>query len=305
MAQAKGLGKGISALLEDDDEMMAANNDSGRGRDRVLSLEINLLHPGKYQPRRHFDEGALKELADSIATHGVMQPIAVREVGDNSYEIVAGERRWRASQLAGLKEVPTIVHELDDKQALELALIENIQRQDLNPIEEAQGYKRLMEEFDYKQEEMAAAVGKSRSHVANLLRLLQLPDEVKRLVDEEKISMGHARAVLSAENPLSLAREIIAEGLSVRQAEQRAKGAVAEAPSNVSEIPVPSKPRPVPTPKPSSQKDEDIIALEQTLSENIGLTVEINDQGQHGEVVIRYDSLEQLDDVLRRLGGVS
>jgi len=310
MAQAKGLGKGISALLEDDEEIVIREDGDTITADgkRVESLAINQIQPGKYQPRRQFDEEKLQELADSIKQNGVMQPIVVRPVDEGAYEIIAGERRWRAAQKADLKEMPAIVRDIDDKQALELALIENIQRQDLNPVEEAQGYRRLMDEFSYTQEELAKSVGKSRSHVANLLRLLQLPDEIKRYVDKGQLSMGHARSLLSAEEPLKFAKRMVDEGLSVRQAEQLVQyGDIQTTVSPAND----TKPTKTKAPKRASasaghakEKDEDIIALEQSLSDNIGLNVEITDQGQHGNVTIHYDSLEQLDDILRRLGGV-
>ena len=279
-------------------EIVAVNGDMSG----AVQLPVSQLQPGKYQPRRHFDEEALTELSDSIERHGIMQPIMVRVVAKNSYEIIAGERRWRAARLAKLTMVPVIIREVNDTQALELALIENIQRADLNPLEEAAGYQRLMDEFNYTQEKLAPIVGKSRSHIANLLRLLKLPDSVKRRIDSGELTMGHARAILMAKNPEELAQQIVEIGLSVRQAEERAKGIV-ETPQTqakqASSEPTPRAPR-----RSSSEKSEDVMQLENMLAESLGLRVSIDTRGsQAGEVIISYDSLTQLDEILRRLGG--
>lgn len=314
--QTKGLGRGLSSLMGESvlaevatpvpiAPVVAVNGDMSA----AITLPVAQLQPGKYQPRRHFDEEALSELADSIERHGIMQPIVVRVVGKNAYEIIAGERRWRAAKLAKIAAVPVIIREIDDTQALELALIENIQRADLNPLEEAAGYQRLMDDFSYTQEQLAQVVGKSRSHVANLLRLLKLPESIKRRIDTGELTMGHARAILMAKNPEELAQQIIEIGLSVRQAEERAKGMV-NPPANapvampVGERVALPKARPQPQGRVVREKSEDVVQLENMLAESLGLRVSIDTRGaQSGEVIISYDSLTQLDEILRRLGG--
>lgn len=306
----KGLGKGISALLGDDDDMPSATIvpfqavASGEG---VVpqTLSVLDLQPGKYQPRRYFNDVELQELAESIKSHGIIQPILVRAIDGNRYEIIAGERRWRAAQRAGLSAVPAIIQDWTDQQALEAALVENIQRADLNPMEEAEGLQRLLDEFGYTQEELARVVGKSRSHVTNMLRLLQLPTDVRALVEEGKLSMGHARALLTAANPSILAEEVISRGLSVRQTERLSSQKTLDLQPQQKAPSAPRGARNMQYAPGNQEKDPDIATLEQTLSNNIGLKVEIFDRGQQGEVVIRYESLMQLDDVLRRLGGVN
>ncbi len=298
MAQ-RGLGKGLSALISESyiQPAGAANregkSDVGQG---MQNLAIGHLHPGEYQPRTHFDEVSLAELTASIRKNGIVQPLIIRKssLEKGKYEIIAGERRWRAAKMAGLSEVPVIIRDITDRQALEFALVENIQRHDLSPLEEAAGYQRLIEEFDYTQEELASTVGKSRSHIANLLRLQGLPDEVKDLLEKGKITMGHARALLTSANPVELAHEIVNKRLSVRQAEQYSKGAGT---TKKSQRPVSQEGY-----RPPVHKDPDIIALEESLSENLGVRVAINDRGQSGEIVLSYESLMQLDEILRRLG---
>lgn len=313
--QTKGLGRGLSSLMGEaatatpvaqqvaDVAVMAATAASmGVSEQGTLTLPVSQLQAGKYQPRRHFSEESLAELSDSIEKHGIMQPIVVRLVGKNAYEIIAGERRFRAAKQAKLKEVPVIIREVSDEEALELALIENIQRSDLNPLEEAAGYQRLMDEFGYTQEKLAPVVGKSRSHIANLLRLLKLPESIKRRIDSGELTMGHARALLMAKDAEALAKEIIESGLSVRQAEERAKGVVTEAKAPADK----SAPRSVaPRARVSNvNKSEDVIQLENMLADSLGLRVSIDTRsGQSGEVIISYDSLSQLDEILRRLGG--
>ena len=306
----KALGRGLSSLMGEAamavpvsapaGEVVAINGDMSG----AVRLPVAQLQAGKYQPRRHFDEEALTELSDSIEKHGVMQPIVVRLVGKNAYEIIAGERRFRAAKLAQLKEVPVIIREVNDTEALELALIENIQRADLNPLEEAAGYQRLMDEFGYTQEKLAPVVGKSRSHIANLLRLLKLPEKIKARIDSGALTMGHARALLMAKDPEELAQQIIDLGLSVRQAEERAKDPVAAISDALLNPPKP-KARPSVARSPhDAGKSEDVLQLENMLADSLGLRVSINTRGgQAGEVVINYDSLTQLDEILRRLGG--
>lgn len=316
----KGLGRGLSSLMGEANitQIEAAPAKNNVSTAHVVAINGDMsgavhlpaaqLQPGKYQPRRHFDEESLTELADSIEKHGVIEPLVVRVVAKNTYEIIAGERRWRAATLAKVENVPVIIREVDDSTALELALIENIQRADLNPLEEAAGYQRLMEEFHYTQEKLAPIVGKSRSHIANLLRLLKLPDSIKKRIDSGDLTMGHARAILMAKNPEELAQQIVQTGLSVRQAEERAKGEGAA--PNAAATPAAKSsnvrgdaaaPRREAT---SANKSDDVMQLENMLAESLGLRVSIDARGaQAGEVIISYDSLNQLDEILRRLGG--
>ncbi|MDX2074168.1 MAG: ParB/RepB/Spo0J family partition protein [Alphaproteobacteria bacterium] len=299
--QTRGLGKGLSALISENSSKPSANS-SPAVVSGINHVPHTRLHPGQFQPRTHFDEGALTELAESIQKNGIMQPIIVRPGAGSKLEIVAGERRWRAAKLAGLETVPVIIREISNKQALELALVENIQRRDLGPLEEALGYQRLIEEFDYTQEELAGTVGKSRSHIANLLRLLSLPDEVKTMLEKGELTMGHARALLTSENPVELARQIAKKGLNVRQAESFSKGAGTRVKETSEKSARPKAPAAYRHPQDSGAKDPDILALEETLSENLGLKVSIYDRGQSGEIVLSYDSLSQLDEILKRLG---
>ena len=277
------LGRGLSALLGDDGSDYAALDSVRESK----SVPIEYLRPNRFQPRREFDEDEIAALAESIREQGILQPILVRRDSDNvnGYEIVAGERRWRAAQRARLHEVPVLIKELTDQKALEVAIVENVQRQDLNALEEAEGYQRLMREFSHTQEDLARVVGKSRSHVANTLRLLGLPDEVKTLVAKHQLSAGHARALLNAVDPVKLAHQVVARGLNVRQTEKLAqRGREAKAPAAA-----------------LAQKDADTIALERELASLLGLKVTITFHGSGGEVMIRYSTLEQLDDVVQRL----
>lgn len=277
-----GLGKGLSALMGEDFTTPSVQQENNG----ISLIDIDLLVPSPYQPRRVFNESALGDLISSIREKGVLQPLLVRQK-NGIYEIIAGERRLRASKQAGLKQVPVIIKDFNDKDALEVALIENLQREDLNPLEEAEAYKRLLNEFQYTQEELSKVVGKSRSHVANMMRLLDLPLDIKQLVENKELTIGHARALLNAQNPSELANEIIEKGLSVRQAEKMAvsKGGVKKR-SN---------------PKPVYQKDEDIIALEKQMSELMKVPVSINWNGQNGTVVIAYQNLDTLDNILQKL----
>jgi ParB family chromosome partitioning protein len=276
----RGLGRGLSALLGE-----AEAGPVGGARE----TPIELIRRNPDQPRTVFNEVELEELAASIRTKGLLQPILVRPAPDapGEYQIVAGERRWRAAQRAGLMAVPVLVREFSELETLEAALIENLQRADLNPLEEAAAYARLMEVGGATQEQAAEAVGKSRSHVANTLRLLQLPAEVQVMVREGRLSAGHARAVLAAADPQALAQRILAEGLNVREAEAAARDPAA----------------PKPAARAKAGKSADTRALERDLSERLGLHIEIADRDGKGEVRIRYRSLEQLDDLCRRLSG--
>ncbi|WP_343526284.1 ParB/RepB/Spo0J family partition protein [Sphingomonas sp.] len=291
-----GLGRGLGALLGDIAREAPTRPGDQPAPGGVRMLPVGSLSPHPDQPRRHFEEAALDELAASIAARGLIQPIVVRPHGKD-YQIVAGERRWRAAQRARLHEVPVVVRDFDDAQTLEIALIENIQRQDLNAIEEAQAYQRLAGEFGHTQEALAKIVHKSRSHVANLLRLLELPDTVQSQVVSGALSMGHARALLGADDVESLADQVIVRGLSVRETEKltrEAKGGGRKATSGDR-----------PTNKPSGQDaaDADIAALEGQLADLLGLTVRIAHGEKGGTLTLSYSTLDQLDMVCQRLTG--
>jgi ParB family chromosome partitioning protein len=296
------LGRGLAALFGDTGPASdVPNADTQRG---LRAVPLEHVHPNPQQPRHHFDSENLNELAESIRENGIIQPIIVRHHPsmEGEYEIIAGERRWRAAQLAQLHEIPAIVRDVSDVKGLEIALLENIQRADLTAIEEAQAYRRLMDEFSYTQANLAQALGKSRSHIANSLRLLGLPEEVKSLIEEGALTAGHARTLIGAPDPLALARKIVADGLSVRQAEaatQRIKPGgdrVRKGGASTASDPVQGSVRP--------GKDADTLALEKDLSERLGLKVTIEAQGadsERGRLTIEYQTLEQLDDLLLRL----
>jgi ParB family chromosome partitioning protein len=281
------LGRGLSALLGGDD----GEPPSGAVLANARSVPIEFLHPSKLQPRVDFDEERLAQLAQSIREQGVLQPILVRphRVHQGQFEIVAGERRWRAAQKAQLHEVPIVEKDLADRDTLEIALIENIQRQDLNPIEEARGYRRLMQEFAYTQEVLAERIGKSRPHIANLLRLLELPEIVRGFIAAGKLTAGHARALINLPNVVELAETIVAKGLSVREAERLAAKAKA-------------RPRLKPA-KTAREKDADTKALERDLTARLGLQVDIDFDGKGGKVTLHYKTLEQLDAIIEKLSG--
>lgn len=283
----KNLGRGLSSLLGEE-----KNEDFGE-LDKIRqykSVPIEHLRPGRYQPRQHMDQQLIDDLAASIKDKGVLQPILVRRLEDNDetpFEIIAGERRWRASQLAQLHEVPIIIKDLDDQSAFEIALIENLQREDLSPLEEAEAYRRLMEEFSHTQEVLAKSVGKSRSHVANTMRLLGLPEPVKIMLEDGTLSAGHARALLKATDPVAAARQVAKKGLNVRQTEALVQKQDEPKPAVSSRVP--------------AEKDADTLALEHDLTNALGLKVEIKDKGHGGQLVLHYGTLEQLDDILHRL----
>ncbi len=296
-AARKGLGRGLSALLGDDrpivgTELPAESANDGAPRTR-RRLPIEFLERNANQPRVHFDEASLEELATSVKDKGLLQPILVRELGPEKYQIVAGERRWRACQKAGVHEVPVVVRELTDAEVLEIAIVENVQREDLTAIEEAVGFKRLMEEFGHTQEAVAEVVGKSRSHVTNLMRLLNLPEKVQTLLGEGLISMGHARALIGYEFAVELAKRVAAEGLSVRQVE----AIVAESKDTTKQ-----KRQPRPGGTSARKKDADTVALEKDLSAAVGLKVLIDHQGETGKITINYDNLDELDELCSKLG---
>lgn len=274
MNKNKALGKGLSDLMEDIDK---ENN---------IKVNLELLKTSPYQPRRNFSESDLKDLSNSIMKNGLMLPIIVREV-DGNYEIVAGERRWRASKMAGLNEVPIIIKDLSDEQALEIALIENIQRQDLTSIEKAKGFQVLIDKYNHSQEQISKNIGKTRTYISNLLRLLKLPESVQNLVNESQISMGHARALVEYENAEELARKIVREGLSVRQTEEAVRRAKT---TNSSKGEVNHQ-----------KKDDDILTIEKSISESLGLPVKIENTKNGGKIIISFGNLTQLDMILKKL----
>jgi ParB family chromosome partitioning protein len=279
----RGLGRGLSALFGDDAEQPQKH-------DNLRNLAIELLKPGRFQPRRHFDAESLEALTESVKQQGILQPILVRRhpTEPNSYEILAGERRWRAAQAAQLHEIPVILRDMDDRGASEIALIENIQRQDLNAIEEGEGYRRLIEEFGHTQDALGRALGKSRSHIANTMRLLGLPDDVKAMIADGRLTAGHARALVTARDPRALAQRIEREGLSVRQIESALRD------EKTAKVKIAKAPR---------YKDANVDALEKQLSLLLGLKVMIQSDpnGDGGSLSIRYRTLDQLDDVLKKL----
>ena len=288
--EKRGLGRGLSALMAD-----VALHEPQRAepaRTAELQVPVESVAPNPDQPRRHFKEEDLADLAASIAEKGILQPLIVRRnpSGTPMYQIVAGERRWRAAQRAQVHTVPIIVRDYSDTELLEIAIIENVQRADLNPVEEAMGYRQLMDKFGHTQERLAEALGKSRSYIANLLRLLQLPDEVLGLLHDGALSAGHARALITTENPAELARQVVAKGLSVRETEKLAK-----APAETAARP----------PRAKSEKDADTRVLEQDLSANLGMAVTVDHRtgAQAGQLVIRYKSLDELDTICRLLSG--
>ena len=285
-----GLGRGLSALLGDVPRVTDGNTE--RGPNGIQSIAVARIRPNPNQPRKHFDEDSLAELAESIATHGVLQPILVRPVGDD-FEIIAGERRWRAAQKAQRHDIPALVRDDQDSSIAEIALIENIQRQDLNAIEEAEGFRVLIANHGHGQDAVGKLVGKSRSHVANLLRLLDLPEVVKLMLVRGDLTMGHARAVASAEEPEVLAKQIVKDGLSVRQAEQLAKRVRPGAGRDIGRG-VERQNHPV---------DADLAALERQLGDMLGLKVRVAHAGAGGTVSLSYSSLDQLDMICQRLSG--
>lgn len=285
-ATKKRLGRGLAALIGDEvadvpAHEAIANAGAGFG---LRSVPIAFIKPSINNPRKLFKQDELQDLARSLQEKGFLQPLVVRPMGNDQFELVAGERRWRAAQLAGLHEVPILVREFSDGEALEIALIENIQRADLNPLEEARAYRQLMQEFQYTQQQLAESLGKSRSHIANTLRLLTLPEEVRARIDDGELTAGHARALVATESPMDLADQIIKLGLSVRQAEQLTREK-----SN-------SKKEP---PQPTANEQ----SLENVLTDILGLAVSLRDQGtKGGQLIIRYKNSDQLDALCRKLG---
>lgn len=282
------LGRGLAALIGDLTPVDASRVTDTTG---IKRLPVDFIIANRSNPRRDFDPDQLEDLANSIREKGIMQPLLVRPSGDDPdiYELIAGERRWRAAQKAGLHEVPVIIRDVDDREALELAIIENVQRADLNPLEEALGYDQLMDQFSYKQHDLAQVIGKSRSHVANTLRLLRLPENVRDMLARGELTAGHARTLITAEDPEKLAQRIVEGGLSVRQSEALSQNTGDKKHKSSSK---------------RAEKDADTIALEKTLSDSIGLSVSISNAGENGSVEVRYKSLEQLDEICERLLGL-
>lgn len=281
-SKKRGLGRGLSALMSDPDATLASG-EAGP----IQTVPISELKANPSQPRTHFDPAQLDDLVASVKEKGVLTPLLVRPAGDG-YEIIAGERRWRASQRAGIHDLPVVVREVSDQEALELALVENVQRADLTPIEEAKGYRRLMDEFGYTQEALSKQLGKSRSHIANILRLMSLPTKVQKAVDEGRLSTGHAKALIGTPDAERLALLVENRGLNVRQTEALVRGDIGG--------PAPSRKL-----KPAKVKDADTQALEQEISEALGLTVAVDHKGPGGSVTIRYTELDQLDLISERL----
>ena len=279
--QKRRLGRGLAALIGDDTTEEAIVQDIRSLR----HVPIELLHPNPNNPRKYFAEEELESLAKSLKDKGLLQPLVVRPRNDGSFEIVAGERRWRASQRAGLHEIPVLIRELGDRETLEIALIENVQRSDLNPLEEARAYRQLIEAYDYTQLQLAEGIGKSRSHIANTMRLLTLPETILKQIEDGSLPAGHARSLIATESPEELAEKIVALKLSVRQSEDLAR----KNPSTTSI---------------KTEKDPDTRALEKELSQAMGLAVSLKHKGQTGgTVTITYKTLDQLDEISRRISG--
>lgn len=283
------LGRGLAALIGDVGDEMDVG-DRGRGQRRI---PVEFLRPNPRNPRKTFADAELDDLASSIRERGIIQPIVVRSLPNlaDAFEIIAGERRWRAAQRAGLHDVPIVVIEADDRTSLELAIVENVQRADLNPIEEAAGYERLIAEFTYSQTDLATIIGKSRSHVANTLRLLKLPASVRTMLENGELSAGHARALLAVKDPEAVAKRILEKGLNVRDVERLARDDSGE--QNDAAAPAAARK--------AREKDPDTRALEQVLEDVLGLTVSIDHKGRGGDLRIKYGSLDQLDVLCRKL----
>lgn len=282
------LGRGLAALIgEMDQPLPDASKAAVVNPDRQVPIEFVSRNPRN--PRKTFDDGELQDLASSVRQHGIVQPVVVRTLAVDRYEIIAGERRWRAAQLAGFVDIPVIVRDVDDRTALEIAIVENVQRSDLNPLEEALGYDQLIADHGYTQNDLGEIIGKSRSHVANSLRLLKLPEPVRDMLSSGELSAGHARALIPTSDPVGLARNIVSKGLSVRDAERLAQNDIKQQ----------SNPQGAPTPR--QQKDADTLALERTLSDSLGLDVTVSHKAGGGQIRIAYKTLEQLEEICRLL----
>lgn len=290
------LGRGLSSLIPEATTGIIENDLEISNGFKGSVIKLSDLSLGRFQPREYFDETKINELATSIEKNGILQPILVRPLAEaGKYQIIAGERRWRASKQLNLETIPAVVRDLSDKDALEIALVENIQRQSLTPIEEAEGYKRLTEEFSYTQEQLAKGLGKSRSHISNMQRLLGLPSEIKDLINSGSLSMGHARTLVKAENPIELAHKIIKEGLSVRESEKFAAGYSNNTPKkSTKKVKFTASNSP-------QNKDEDLVALENSISDSLGLRVSVEDSDEGGKVSVFFNSLSELDIILQKL----
>jgi ParB family chromosome partitioning protein len=285
-AKPRGLGKGLNAIIGADIVSEVID------RPRAIEISVDRLSPNPFQPRRSFTEEGLEQLAESIRHHGILQPIVVRPSGDG-YQLIAGERRWRAAQIAGLQRIPAVVRELDDPSMVQVALIENLQREDLNPIEEASAYRRLMDEFNMTQEQLSSTIGRSRPAIANAVRLLNLPTEIQRAVEERKLSEGHARCLLAIsdqEDQLKVAAQIIANGLNVRQAEELVRGTTRDVSRETIR-------------KRTSEDDPDAVRLTQRLGERLGTRVKLSGSVRKGKLEIEYYSTEDLDRILEIILG--
>jgi len=300
MKKTSGLGKGLSALITErrvDIDLFAENEG------KKAELDVHEVFPGRFQPRIIFDNEELGELAESIRRNGVIQPILVRKRAGQGFEIIAGERRWRASKIAGQKKIPAIVLDVDDRQAMEIGLIENIQRQNLKILEEAEGYKRLIKEFEYTQEQLADVIGKSRSHVTNILRLLGLPDNVKELLNDGRFTTGHARAIISAPDPIQAANEVIKKNLSVRQTENFVKKLNSPNGDHIARKKYTRAKKGEEISVTPGVKTQEILSIEKQLTLNFGAPVAINNAGEAGEIIIKYSSPEELYTILSKLKG--
>ena len=275
------LGKGLSFLMGED----YLGQNTPDNKEKIHTVAIGLLKPSRFQPRRVFNEDSLDDLVKSIEKKGVLQPLLVRSQPMGGYEIIAGERRYRASQKAGLQQVPVIIKDFDDKDALEVALIENLQREDLNPLEEAEAYIRLLKEYQYTQENLAEVLGKSRSYIANMMRLVELPEKVKKLLESRQLTTGHARALLGVDKAESLALEVVNKGLTVRETEKLADKSKNPSQKNVK----------------IQEKDEEVRSLESDLSQRLGMKVQIKWNGKHGTLSLKYNSVDQLQSILEKL----
>ena len=283
------LGRGLAALIGEMDQPIATSSETASGIDADRQVPIEFVSRNPNNPRRNFDENDLQDLAASIRQHGIVQPVVVRTLAPQRFEIIAGERRWRAAQLAGFVEIPVIVRDVDDRTALEIAIVENVQRSDLNPLEEAMGYDQLIAEHGYTQNDLGEIIGKSRSHVANSLRLLKLPEPVLEMLASGTLSAGHARALIPTSDPVGLAKSIVSKGLSVRDAERLAQNDIkAQTLGDQGTAP-------------KAAKDADTLALERTLSDSLGLEVSVNHKSTGGQLRIAYKTLDQLEEICRLL----
>lgn len=284
------LGRGLAALIGEMDQPLQTGATAAAAVNPDRRVPIEFVSRNPRNPRRQFDEAELQDLASSIRQHGIVQPVVVRTAGAERYEIIAGERRWRAAQLAGFTEIPVIVRDVDDRTALEIAIVENVQRSDLNPLEEALGYEQLIAEHGYTQNDLGDIIGKSRSHVANSLRLLKLPEPVRDMLSDGSLSAGHARALIPTSDPVALARTVVAKGLSVREAERLAQNDIkAQNDPNYAQG------------RRREEKDADTLALERTLSDSLGLEVTVNHKANGGHLRIAYKTLDQLEEICRLL----